>query len=65
LTNEVKNYKNLFILRSFTKFGLVGLRIGYGIGHEDIINLLFRAKVPWNINCFAQDAAMAYWRTIT
>lgn len=60
LTSKVKNYPILFILRSFTKvFGLAGLRIGYGIACEDIIDLLFRVKVPWNINCLAQAAAIA------
>jgi len=60
LTKEVKNYQNLFILRSFTKvFGLTGLRIGYGIAYEDIVDLLFRAKVPWSVNCLAQAAAIA------
>jgi L-threonine-O-3-phosphate decarboxylase len=60
LASEVKTYKNLFILRSFTKsFGLTGLRIGYGVSYEEIINLLLRGKIPWNVNCLAQAAAIA------
>lgn len=63
LVSEVKAYQNLFVLRSFTKFfGLTGLRVGYGIACEEIINLLFRAKIPWNINCLAQTAAIATLR---
>ena len=55
-----KKYPNLFILRSFTKiFGLTGLRIGYGIASEEIINVLSCAKIPWNVNCLAQAAAVA------
>ncbi len=50
----------MFILRSFTKiFGLTGLRIGYGIASEEIINVLLCAKIPWNVNCLAQAAAVA------
>ncbi|HMK95211.1 MAG TPA: threonine-phosphate decarboxylase CobD [Candidatus Limnocylindrales bacterium] len=60
LIRKIKNYPNLFILRSFTKiFGLTGLRVGYGIASEEIINVLSCAKIPWNVNCLAQAAAVA------
>ncbi|RLG94907.1 hypothetical protein DRO37_04155 [Candidatus Bathyarchaeota archaeon] len=60
MVSEVKNYPNLFVLRSFTKvFGLAGLRVGYGVAHSEVASLLFRAKVPWNVNCLAQAAAIA------
>lgn len=60
MINKIKAYPNLFILRSFTKiFGLTGLRIGYGIASEEIINVLLCAKIPWNVNCLAQAAAVA------
>ena len=58
--SKIKGYPNLFILRSFTKiFGLTGLRVGYGIASEEIINVLSCAKIPWNVNCLAQAAAVA------
>ena len=57
---KIRKYPNLFILRSFTKiFGLTGLRIGYGIASPEIISLLLCAKIPWNVNCLAQAAAVA------
>jgi threonine-phosphate decarboxylase len=60
LIGKIKRYPNLFVLRSFTKiFGLTGLRIGYGIASEEIINILSCAKIPWNVNCLAQAAAVA------
>ncbi len=60
MISKIKDYPNLFILRSFTKiYGLTGLRIGYGIASERIIDLLFCAKIPWNVNCLAQAAAVA------
>ena len=60
LIGKIRRYPNLFVLRSFTKiFGLTGLRIGYGIATEEIINILLNAKIPWNINCLAQAAAIA------
>ena len=60
MINKIAKYPNLFILRSFTKiFGLTGLRIGYGIACSEIISLLSCAKIPWNVNCLAQAAAVA------
>jgi L-threonine-O-3-phosphate decarboxylase len=60
MIDRVGNYPNLFVLRSFTKiFGLTGLRIGYGIASEEITSILMNAKIPWNVNCLGQAAAIA------
>jgi threonine-phosphate decarboxylase len=60
MIGNIKEYPNLFILKSFTKiFGLTGLRVGYGIASNEIINVLSCAKIPWNVNCIAQAAAVA------
>jgi threonine-phosphate decarboxylase len=57
---RIADFPNLFILRSFTKiYGLTGLRVGYGIASEEIVEVLLRAKIPWNVNCLAQAAAVA------
>ncbi len=60
LIGKIKQFSNLFILRSFTKlYGLTGLRVGYGIACEEIIRLLSNLKIPWNVNCLGQAAAIA------
>jgi len=60
MISKIAKYPNLFVLRSFTKiFGLTGLRVGYGIASEDIISALLNVKIPWNVNCLAQVAAVA------
>jgi threonine-phosphate decarboxylase len=60
MIHKIDKYPNLFILRSFTKiFGLTGLRCGYGIASKEIIDVLLCAKIPWNVNCLAQPAAIA------
>jgi L-threonine-O-3-phosphate decarboxylase len=60
MINKINKYPNLFVLRSFTKiFGLTGLRVGYGLANPEIINVLSSAKLPWNVNCIAQAAAVA------
>ena len=57
---NLKEFDNLFILRSLTKsFGLAGLRIGYGLGSKKMIDVLTRIKTPWNVNVLAQKAASA------
>lgn len=59
MITRIGHYPNLFILRSFTKlFGLTGLRVGYGIANPEIINVLLSAKIPWNVNCLGQAAAV-------
>jgi len=60
LADKVGTYQNIFVLRSFTKiFGLTGLRVGYGVACREIIEVLSKAKIPWNVNCLAQVAAAA------
>lgn len=52
--------KNVLLMRTFSKiYGLAGLRIGFGIGHADLITGLERVRQPFNINSLAQAAALA------
>ena len=60
LVKTLKSYENLFILRSFTKsFGLAGLRIGYGLGSKNIIEVIQRVKIHWIVKYIAQIAESA------
>jgi histidinol-phosphate aminotransferase len=50
----------LLTLRTFSKaYGLAGLRIGYGIGCTEMVELLNRVRQPFNVNTLAQKAALA------
>lgn len=52
--------ENVIVLRTFSKaYGLAGLRIGYAIGHPELISLLNKVRQPFNVNGMAQAAAMA------
>jgi histidinol-phosphate aminotransferase len=56
----VREGRNVVVLRTFSKIqGLAGLRIGYGLGNKDIIEVLQRTRQPFNINSVAQAAALA------
>ena len=51
---------NLLSMRTFSKiFGLAGLRLGYGIGHPELISALEKVRQPFNINSIAQAGALA------
>ena len=54
-----KNFKNVFILRTFSKiYGLAALRIGWGYGDKKIIDALNLIKPPFNVNEIAQLCAI-------
>ena len=53
-------FPNLLISRTFSKaYGLAGLRVGYGLGSADVIDLLNRVRHPFNVNAPALAAAEA------
>jgi histidinol-phosphate aminotransferase len=48
------------VLRTFSKaYGLAGLRIGYAVGHPDIITALSKVYVPFSATSISQAAAIA------
>lgn len=51
---------NVVILRSMTKdYGLCGLRLGYAVTHQEIVDSLRRVCPPWNVNIIAQKVGAA------
>ena len=51
VTNLVPKYKNLMVLRTFSKWaGLASFRIGYGIFPPDIAEYLMRIKMPYSVS---------------
>jgi histidinol-phosphate aminotransferase len=53
-------FDNLLISRTFSKaYGLAGLRVGFGLMHADIADILNRVRQPFNVNSLAQAAAVA------
>lgn len=51
---------NLVVLRTFSKaWGLAGARLGYAIAHTDVIDLLNRIKLPYNVSALTQAAGCA------
>lgn len=51
-------HPNVCILRTFSKiYGLCGLRVGYGIGAEELRQAVDKVRQPFNVNRLAQAAA--------
>lgn len=51
-------YDNVITLRTFSKaYGLSGIRVGYGFGHESLIANLNKIKLPFEPNLIAQLGA--------
>ena len=50
-------YSNLLIMRTVSKLGLAGLRLGYLCGNADIIEQLHKIRLPYNINILTQISA--------
>ncbi len=56
----VGRYPNLVVARTFSKsYGLAGLRVGYGISHPQVADLMNRVRPPFNVNSLALAAAEA------
>jgi histidinol-phosphate aminotransferase len=56
----VRQGRNIVVLRTFSKIhGLAGLRIGYGVGRPDLIEVLQKTRQPFNVNSIAQAGALA------
>ena len=56
----VQEMRQLILLRTFSKvYGLAGLRIGYALGREDLVDCLYQVRDPFPVHRLAQVAAVA------
>lgn len=56
----LNDHKNVVILRTFSKaYGLAAFRVGYAIGHADLIANLETLREPFNTTSVSQGAAVA------
>lgn len=60
----LKKHPNLVVLRTLSKVGLAGLRMGYLVAGNAVTRELLKVKQPYNVNAFSQLAAtvmLEYW----
>jgi len=56
----IKNYPNIFVTHTFSKaFGLAGIRFGYMIGTEEMIELFGKVQITWSASVMSLAAAEA------
>jgi len=56
--SKLSLYKNLLVMRTVSKMGLAGLRLGLLCGEADIINEIDKVRLPYNINVLTQTAGL-------
>jgi histidinol-phosphate aminotransferase len=56
----IGRFPNLLVSRTLCKaYGLAGLRLGYGVAHAEVADLMNRVRQPFNASVIAQAAAAA------
>tara|TARA_Y100000590_G_scaffold62434_2_gene66792 strand:+ start:543 stop:1613 length:1071 start_codon:yes stop_codon:yes gene_type:complete len=55
--DQMQDHNNLVILRSLSKIGLAGLRVGYGIFPRELVDEINKVRMPYNSNSISQIAA--------
>lgn len=60
-----QNYPNVVVLQTLSKaFGLAGIRCGFAIGKEDVIQLMNNVKAPYNVNKLTSEVAVNAMKNI-
>jgi len=60
---HMERHPNLVILRTFSKaFSLAGLRVGYLLGHQDVVKELTKVRQPYSVDAFSQWVAAKAFR---
>lgn len=53
---RVLDYPNLVVVRTVSKIGMAGLRLGYAVAHPDWIAEFEKIRPPYNVNSLTQAA---------
>lgn len=55
----INKYPNIVVLQTLSKaFGLAGIRLGFAIGADDVIQLMNNVKAPYNVNKLTSEVAI-------
>jgi histidinol-phosphate aminotransferase len=55
--DRLSEFPNMLVLRSFSKLGLAGIRLGYVVGRPEWIRELDKVRSPYNVNTLTQIVA--------
>lgn len=60
ITEILPRHNNAVVFRTFSKaYGLANLRVGYAVGHADVIGAIDKVALPFLVNGLAQAAVLA------
>ncbi len=60
IEEHVKAGRSVLVLRTFSKiYGLAGLRVGYGVGPETVVQAIGKVRRAFDVSALAQTAALA------
>ena len=59
---QLKDFDNLLIMRTLSKIGFAGIRLGYLFGQKYIIRELNKLRLPFNINSVSQKMSHIYFK---
>uniref|UniRef100_UPI0025DE05EF histidinol-phosphate transaminase n=1 Tax=Thermococcus sp. TaxID=35749 RepID=UPI0025DE05EF len=59
----IDEYENLIVLRTFSKaFGLAGVRAGYMLASEEVVDALYRVKSPFSVGIMTMTSMVVMLR---
>ncbi len=65
LVSEIRNFPNLLVSRTFSKsYSLAGLRVGFLIGEESLIQMIQKLKDSYNVGLLEQEIALCAFEDI-
>jgi histidinol-phosphate aminotransferase len=59
MVSHLVDQERLVILRTLSKIGMAGLRVGYLVAHPSLAAELEKVRLPFNLNAYSQAAAIA------
>ena len=54
--SRVDDYPNIVVVRTVSKIGMAGIRLGYAVAHEGWIGEFEKIRPPYNVNALTQAA---------
>ena len=55
--SRLEEFENLLVMRTFSKSGLAGIRLGFLLGEASVLEELEKVRLPYNINSLTQATA--------
>ena len=58
---SLKKYKNLVIMKTMSKIGFASLRLGFLIANKEVVNIVNKVRLPYNVSTLSQLIAQDYF----